>query len=96
MIPHQEAVEGPEKVQEAEQEAQDQGGQEEEAEDEGGGHAEEPQPPEPRQGEQRQREDLQRYEDQQPEGCGEHAAFSRLAIPQVGHRDPVEIVEAVA
>lgn len=65
-VPHEEAVQGPEVMQEAQQAAEDQGGQEEEAEEDAGGHLDEPQPPEHGQGQQRDGDDLQGEEDQQP------------------------------
>ena len=65
-VPHEEAVQGPEVMQEAQQGAEDQGGQEEEAEEDAGGHLDEPQTHEHGQGQQCDGDDLQGDEDQQP------------------------------
>lgn len=96
MVPHQEAVQGPEVMQEAHEEAQDHGGQAEKAEEGRGGHMGQPQVLKHRQGEESDRYDLDGDEHQHPDAPGEDAAFSGLAVPEVGHRDPMEIVEAVA
>lgn len=96
MVPHQEAVQGSEVMQEAQQKAEDHGGETQKAEEDHRGHVEQPQALEHRQGEERDGNDLKGDEDQHPDAPGEDAAFSGLAIPQVGHGDPVEIVKAMA
>ena len=92
----QQAVERPEVVQEAQQGAQDGGGQQEQAGEDEARHAQQPQPAQRRQGEQGDGDHLQGHEGQQPDGRREHAALPGLAVPQVGHGDAVEVVEAVA
>lgn len=95
IVAEEEAVQGPEVMQEAHQGAQDRGSQEEEADEDGTGHVGQPQPLERRQGQQGDRDDLERDEHQQPDAAGEDAALPWLAVSQVGHRQPVEVIEAV-
>ena len=95
-VVQQQAVERPEVVQEAQQGAQDGGGQQEQAGEDEARHAQQPQPAQRRQGEQGDGDHLQGHEGQQPDGRREHAALPGLAVPQVGHGDAVEVVEAVA
>ena len=96
MVPHQKAVQGPEVIQEAHYEAEYHGGQEEKAEEDEARCREQPQALEHRQGEESDGDELKRDRDQHPDACGEHGAFSGLAVSQVGHREPVEIIEAMA
>lgn len=83
-------------MQEAHQKAEYHGGQAEKADEDPGGHMDQPKELEHRQGEERDRNDLKGDEDQHPDAPTEDAAFSGLAVPQVGHGDPMEIVKAVA
>lgn len=94
-VGHEEAVQGPEEMQEAQQGAEDGGRQEEQEPEDEVGHLQQPQPPERPQGDQGDGDDLQGNEDQQPDARGEDTALPGLAVPQVGDRDPVEIIEAV-
>lgn len=82
-------------MQEAHQKAEYHGSKAEKAEEDPGGHADQPQALDDHQGEKHDGNDLKRDEDQRPNGPGEDAAFSGLAVPQVGHGDPMEIVKAV-
>lgn len=95
VVPEEEAVQGPEVVEEAQQGGKDQSGQEDEAEEDGGGHVAEPQPLEHCQGEEGNRDDLKRNEDQQPDARCEDTALPGFAVSQVGHGQPMEIIEAV-
>lgn len=95
IVPEEEAVQGPEIVQETQQGGEDQSRQEDEAEEDGGGHVAEPQPLEHGQGEEGNRDDLKRDEDQEPDGGREDGALPGFAVSQVGHGQPVEIIEAV-
>lgn len=95
-VPHQEAVQGPEVMQEAHQKAEDQGGEAEEEDKDPDRHVHQPQEPEHCQGEESDGDHLQGDEHHHPDAPGEDTAFARLAVSQVGHGDPVEIVKAVA
>lgn len=96
MVPYQKAVQGPEVVEEGQQEAEDQGGQEKQAEEDSGGHVEQAQVLEGHQGEQGDGDDLQRGVGQHPDAPDEDGAIPRLAVSHVGPEKPIEITEAVA
>lgn len=83
-------------MQEAEQDAEDGGGQEQQADEDQARHLQQPQALERRERDKGHGRDLQRHEHQQPDGRGEDAARPGLAISQVAEREPVEVIEAVA